>query len=129
MFIIVLVALKRMRAEHTAYMFSTHISFDPPPKEPHTDTDGTDTDTRTGSSSSTRGAGSGIGPDRDGVMSRSPNAPTLVVCPPDASGHAGRTEVVPRPMLAEGQEDEAEVWNDREEREPKERTRRSLESV
>ena len=137
MFIIVLVALKRMRAEHTAYVFSTHISFDPPPKSPHTDTDtdtNTDMDTRTGSSASTRTGGAGS-PDRNGdgetslSLSRSPNARRLVVCPPDASGHAGRAGFVPPPMVAEVPEDEAGAGNDREEREPKERARRSLESV
>ena len=116
MFIIVLVALKRMRAEHTAYMFSTHISFDPPPKSPHMDTDtDADTDTRTGSSASARRSGAGS-PDRNGDgetslnMSRSPNAPKLMVCGglSDASGHACRAGVVPPAMVAEVGEDEAD---------------------
>ena len=50
MFIVVIVALKHMHAEYTAYMLSMHISFRvdprPDPESPHTDRD-TDTDTNT----------------------------------------------------------------------------------
>ena len=109
MFIIVIVALKHMRAEYTAYMLSMHISFrvDPPPdpESPHTDRD-TDTDTGTGTGTDTHidigssaatscGSGSGSDPaaDRDSeVMSRSLNGAGLMVCPRVGSGHAALKE-------------------------------------